>query len=128
MKVAIVAKASFLLVSYFLGVWRRKDNKSPFYFENVWLKVERFGDLIKEWWQEYEFKSSTSVVLFNKMQALRKDLKKWNRKVFGNVLAKKEATLEMINNWDNIEKGQIPLRRGRRSQRLAMDDYDHLTI
>ncbi|RVW20133.1 hypothetical protein CK203_114223 [Vitis vinifera] len=36
--------------------------------------------LIKEWWQEYEFKSSTSVVLFNKMQALRKDLKKWNRK------------------------------------------------
>ena len=48
--------------------------------------------------------------------------------MFGNVLAKKEATLEMINNWDNIEKGQIPLRRGRRSQRLAMDDYDHLTI
>ena len=70
-KVAIVAKASFLLVSYFLGVWRRKDNKTLFCFENVWLKVEGFGDLIK-CWQKYEFRGSTSVALFNKMQALTK--------------------------------------------------------
>ncbi|RVW85546.1 hypothetical protein CK203_044081 [Vitis vinifera] len=33
---------------------------------------EGFGDLIKEWWQKYEFRGSTSVALFNKMQALTK--------------------------------------------------------
>ena len=97
MKVETIAKASFLPFSYFIGVWRRKESKTPFCFENMWLKVEGFGDLINEWRQEYEFRGSTSVVLFNKMQALKKDLNKWNRKVFENVSIKKEAALEMIN-------------------------------
>lgn len=75
----------------------------------MWVKVEGRRGLVKEWCQKYEYRGSPSVVLFNKMQAL-KDLKLWNREVFGNVTTKKEVALEMINYQDNIEGQDLFLK------------------
>ena len=58
----------------FLVCERKRKDKSPFRFENMWVKVEGCRGLVKEWCQKYEYRGSPSVVLFNKMQAL-KDLK-----------------------------------------------------
>lgn len=43
-----------------------------------------------------------------KLQALKEDLKKWNKEEFGNVSMKKKVALEMISYWDSIER-ETPL-------------------
>lgn len=61
-----------------------------FKFENVWLKAEGFGELVKAWWQSKEFRGNPSFVLEKKLQALKGDLKKCNREVFSNMSVHKE--------------------------------------
>ena len=63
----------------------------------MWLRVEGFVDRIKEWWQTSNFRCSPSFVLAKKLQALKIDLKKWNKVVLGNVSARKDAALEQIS-------------------------------
>ena len=84
----------------------------------MWLKVEGFRDLIKEWWQKYKLRGGPSSVLVKELLALKKDLKKRNKKVFDNVTVKKEAALEMINYWDSIERVR-PLSERDRNQWLG---------
>nr|CAN64640.1 hypothetical protein VITISV_033931 [Vitis vinifera] len=64
---------------------------SPFRFENMWLKVEGFLDLIRNWWREIEVRGTASYRLAAKMKELKQKLKAWNRDVFGNL----EALMEM---------------------------------
>ncbi|RVW78844.1 hypothetical protein CK203_043107, partial [Vitis vinifera] len=42
---------------------RIKSGKSPFHFENMWLRVEGFKDLVKSWWTSYTFSGSFSHIL-----------------------------------------------------------------
>ena len=42
---------------------------------------------------------SPNLVFAKKLQALKNNLKKWNKEVFGNVLVKKVA-LKMISYWE----------------------------
>ena len=37
--------------------------KSPFHFENMWLKVDSFSDRVKRWWDTYNFSGSPSYIL-----------------------------------------------------------------
>ena len=55
---------------------------SPFRFENMWLKVEGFKDLLKLWWERDNFSGSSSFILVAKLKALKSKLKEWNRDVF----------------------------------------------
>ena len=64
--------------------------KSPFKFENMWLKVEGFMDRVRCWWNSYHFVGSPSYVLACKLKALKKDLKCWNKLVFGDVHFRKK--------------------------------------
>ena len=65
--------------------------KSPFKFENKWLKVEGFVDRVWCWWNSYHFVGSFSYVLASKFKALKKDLKCWNKYVFGDVHFRKKT-------------------------------------
>lgn len=94
----------------------------------MWLRVEGFADRIKEWWQTCNFRGSPSFVLAKKLQALKIDLKKWNKEVLGNVSARKDAALEQISYWDNAERLRPLSDEDRRSQRSAKDEYIHLAI
>ena len=49
--------------------------KSPFRFENMWLKVEGFVDKVQLWWNSYHFVGPSSYVLACKLKALQGDLK-----------------------------------------------------
>jgi hypothetical protein len=49
-----------------------------FKFENMWLKVEGFVGMVKQWWDSYSFQGLPSFVLACKLKALKLDLKKWN--------------------------------------------------
>ena len=51
----------------------------PFRFENMWLKVEDFKDLLKSWRGEDSFSGPSSFILAAKLKALKSILKEWNR-------------------------------------------------
>ena len=52
-----------------------KKGKTPFIFENMWLKVEGFKDLVKNWWERYSVLGSFSHILAIKLKALKQYLK-----------------------------------------------------
>ncbi|GFY82660.1 hypothetical protein Acr_02g0009000 [Actinidia rufa] len=58
---------------------------APFRFENMWLQVEGFRDLVREWWEGYEVFGSALHRLAKKLRWLKEDLKRWNKEVFGRV-------------------------------------------
>jgi hypothetical protein len=51
----------------------------------MWLQAEGFGELVRGWWESYQFDGSPSFILAKKLKALKMDLKKWNEEVFGHV-------------------------------------------
>ena len=64
--------------------------KSPFRFENMWLKWEGFTDRVHQWWNSYSVSGSPSSRLVQKLKFLKMDLRKWNVEVFGDVNVKKK--------------------------------------
>ena len=48
--------------------------KSPFRFENMWLKTNGFKDRVHSWWNRYSFSSTPSLVLAKKLKALKEDI------------------------------------------------------
>jgi hypothetical protein len=77
----------------------------PFKFENMWLKAEGFVGLVKQWWDSYLFQGSPSFVFACKLKALKLDLKKWNKEVFGNVERNKRILVEDLRAFDALEEG-----------------------
>ena len=65
---------------------------TPFRFENMWLK-EGFKELLKSWWQGFDFSGSCSFVLAEKLKALKTNLKIWNKDVFGKIGVNKTLAL-----------------------------------
>ncbi|XP_059635931.1 uncharacterized protein LOC132278132 [Cornus florida] len=61
------------------------SRRTPFRFENMWLRAEDFQGKVQSWWGEATFTGSTSYVLAKKFQILKYELKKWNKEVFGNL-------------------------------------------
>ena len=58
---------------------------SPFCFENMWLKVGSFVELVRDWWASYKVVGSPSYMLAQKLKLLKRNLKIWNTKVFGTL-------------------------------------------
>ncbi|RVW83678.1 hypothetical protein CK203_046027 [Vitis vinifera] len=95
---------------------------SPFRFENMWLKVEGFQELIHSWWQGIEVRGSASFRLATKMKAVKQKLKVWNREVFGRLEDNKAAALQLVDHWDRwkVEKTIRGGNNQKRKQRIVM--------
>ena len=76
---------------------------SPFRFENMWLKVEGFLDLIRYWWRGIEVRGTTSYRLAAKMKEIKQKLKVWNIEVFGNLEGNKSSALQQVDFWNRVE-------------------------
>jgi hypothetical protein len=76
--------------------------KRPFRFENMWLKAEGFGEMVRGWWESYQFDGTPSFILVKKLKALKIDLKKWSEEVFGNVEYKRQQLMIQLNQLDVI--------------------------
>ncbi|RVW38516.1 putative ribonuclease H protein [Vitis vinifera] len=59
-----------------------KKGKSPFCFENMWLLSDGFKELVKVWWTGYSVAGSNNHCLAEKLKALKRDLRRWNKEVF----------------------------------------------
>ncbi len=76
--------------------------KRPFRFEIMWLKAEGFGEMVKGWWESYQYEGTPSFILAKKLKALKLDLKKWNEEVFGNVGYKRQQLMIQLDQLDVI--------------------------
>ncbi|RVW98601.1 hypothetical protein CK203_032159 [Vitis vinifera] len=78
--------------------WARLDR-----FENMWLKVEGFKDLLRSWWQGMSVSGRASYRLATKLKVIKQNLKVWNKEVFGNLESNKMAALQQVDYWDQVE-------------------------
>ncbi|RVW96466.1 hypothetical protein CK203_029756 [Vitis vinifera] len=76
---------------------------SPFRFENMWLKVDGFKDLLRDWWQGVGRRGRASFRLAAKMKVLKEKIKVWNRDVFGRLEVNKSSALQQVDFWDMVE-------------------------
>ncbi|RVW30279.1 hypothetical protein CK203_098824 [Vitis vinifera] len=81
----------------------KRRGPSPFRFENMWLKVEGFKDLMRSWWQGMSVSGRASYKLATKLKAIKQNLKVWNRVVFRNLESNKLAALQQVDYWDQVE-------------------------
>ena len=77
--------------------------RGAFKFENMWLKVEGFVEKVQQGWNSYCFTGFPSYVLAQKLKALKEDLKKWNKEVFGDLAFKKKSLLSELLGLDAKE-------------------------
>ncbi|RVW66489.1 hypothetical protein CK203_066071 [Vitis vinifera] len=71
--------------------WRRSEKRPlPFRFENMWLKMEGFKDLLKSWWEEDNFSGSSARNDLALNQVDYWDAKEKTNPFFGGVEARKE--------------------------------------
>ncbi len=83
-----------------------------FRFENMWLKVDGFVEMVKQWWDSYQFQGYLSSILARKLNALKVDLRSWNAEVFGNVKVKKTALMMELNELESeVEHMFLSMRR-----------------
>ena len=67
-------------------------------------------------------------MLVKKLQALKCNLKKWNKEVLANVSPRKDVALEQLNHWDSLERLRPLSEEDKRSQQTARDKYNHFAI
>ena len=85
--------------------------KSPFRFENIWLKTDGFVDRVDSWWNRHSFSGTPSFVFARKLKALKEDVIQWNRQEFGNVGRRKKELLGALEVLDAKEGFLVSLRR-----------------
>ena len=89
----------------------------------MWLLSDGFKELVRAWWTSYSIVGSTSHYLAEKLKALKRDLRRWNKEVFGNVSAKKSEALSRIQLCDSNESLN-PLSFEEAKTRLGdLDEY-----
>ncbi|RVW26531.1 hypothetical protein CK203_103819 [Vitis vinifera] len=88
---------------------------SPFRFENIWLKVDGFKELLRGWWQEAGGRGRASFRLATKMKVLKDKIKGWNRDVFGRLEVNKNLALQQKRIGDKCQ-GSSGLRKGIRNR------------
>ena len=85
--------------------------KSPFRFENMWLKTDGFVDRVDSWWNRHSFSGTPSYVFAKKLKVLKEDIIQWNCQYFGNVggalelLDAKEGFLDSLT--ERNEKNEV---------------------
>jgi hypothetical protein len=90
----------------------------------MWLKEEGFVDKVKSWWYSFSFMGSPSYILAKKLSALKGEMKRWNREVFGNVGARNKAWAEELELLDRSEEVRRLSKEGKERRRLLASDLE----
>ncbi|RVW27976.1 hypothetical protein CK203_094127 [Vitis vinifera] len=105
-----------------------RRGSTPFRFENMWLKVEGFKDLIHSWWQGIEVRGSTSFKLAAKMKEIKQKLKVWNREIFGRLDCNKSSALQQVDFWDRMESERSLTMEETKLKKEAKENYKKIKI
>ena len=104
-----------------------RGGKTPFRFENMWLRVEGFKDLVRRWLTGYTFSGLFSHILACKLKVLKQDLKKWNRELIGNVSSNEESALSQIGYYNARDRDLGLSPKESKARRRAMEDFNKWT-
>lgn len=80
------------------GDWEQK--RSNFKFENWWLKVDGFKDLIHNWWNDFLLEGCPDYKFSVKLKMLRQKLKEWRKTVCGELNNRKNSLFEELADID----------------------------
>lgn len=100
--------------------------RSPFKFENMWLKVEGFVYMVRQWWSSYHFLGPRSYIVACKLKALKGDLKHWNKHVFGDVSFRKKCLMTELLDIDMKKGMQVLIQVDRDRRVVVKSDIDLL--
>ncbi|RVW24688.1 Transposon TX1 uncharacterized 149 kDa protein [Vitis vinifera] len=95
----------------------------PFRFENMWMKEEGFKELLKGWWQGFNFSGSYSFVLSEKLKSLKVKLKNWNKEVFGKVGVNLRMALGKVSFWDDQERQRTLNEQELEARKEAKEEF-----
>ena len=99
------------------------SGKTPFRFENMWLKIDGFKDLVRSWWNGYSVEGYNSHCIAEKLKVLKKDLKNWNKEVVGNVSFNRVEAFSCLQRWE-AKENENSLSPGEvEAKNLALEDY-----
>ena len=101
-----------------------QNGKSSFKFENMWLKDEGFVDKVRSWWSSFSFMGSPSFILAKKLRALKGEIKRWNREVFGDVGARNKAWSEELELLDRSGEVRRLTVEEKERRRLLVSDLE----
>ncbi|KAL6339823.1 hypothetical protein AAG906_034911 [Vitis piasezkii] len=94
----------------------------PFRFENMWMKVDGFKNLLRGWWQEIVVRGTASFRLASKLKELKEKIKMWNREVFGRVEINKNSALHQVESGMGWRVRGFS-RKGDRVKKEAKENY-----
>ena len=91
-------------------------------------KTDEFKDLMRNWWIGYVVNGTSSHCLAKKLKALKRDLKVWNKEVFGNVSFNKLEAFFRIHFWDSKERASSLSLEEAEARRGGLEDYKKWTL
>ena len=92
----------------------------------MWLQAKGFVDRVQQWWIGYSFTSSPSYILAQKLKALKANLKKWNKEVFGDLTFRKKNLLTELMGLNAREESVGLLNEDRDCRIQLKGDIKHL--
>ncbi|RVW18783.1 hypothetical protein CK203_102738 [Vitis vinifera] len=92
-------------------------------FSGVYGLVIGFKDLVRSWWNDYSVEGYISHCIAEKLKALKKDLKNWNREVVGNVSFNRVETFSRLQCWEAKENENPLTPRKAETKKLALEYY-----
>ncbi|RVW52742.1 hypothetical protein CK203_091169 [Vitis vinifera] len=92
-------------------------------FENMWLKIDGFKDLVRSWWNGYSVEGYSSHCIAEKLKALKKDLKKWNKEVVGNVSFNRAEAFSRLQQWEAKENENALTPEDLEAKNLDLEEY-----
>lgn len=79
-----------------MGVGRKHHPTAN--FENWWLEVDGFLDLVRDWWTSFAIEGRPNFILAKKLRFLKAKLKEWNAATYENLDKKKSGYFQV---WVN---------------------------
>lgn len=99
--------------------WVKDWGPKPFKTIDAWLVEPGFKELVKEKWNSYEVYGNGISNFKDKLKLLKRDLKEWNRSVFGNLEDNRRKIMKEIEKLD-IKDANCDLSEGENMRRLEL--------
>lgn len=104
----------------------------PLRFQAMWLHNTDLLERMKVWWELFSFHGSAGFVLAKKLQALKAEIKVWNKDVFGRIDRQMEEILVELADLDSLHANHtITVEQAAKKDRLKhnfeeMTDRKHI--
>ncbi|KAF5480849.1 hypothetical protein F2P56_001560 [Juglans regia] len=104
------------------------SRRSHFKFENMWLKVEGFGEKVRCWWNSYNFSGTPSFVWARKLKSLELYLMRWNKEEFGLLDIKRKRIKEELQTLEEKEVQGLFSEEDRTRKLWVVFDLENLAL